>query len=594
VVAVGREVPDVVEADRYQSPVDGPFDDALAQRARKHRRKEGEDVEVDAMKGVNLILNDFLARFRRIFAVFVLGQQSDSSAGASTSQPSSTSRQTARPDSILTHERGTAQVIVPDVTRSRPHIQINAIRIGVALAVVASSGWPVWTRGVADDNRSPLEVDVDNKVPISEPGTILGLRPTFTPTPAAAETPLSIVDTSELAQIVIVTPTPDPRRALTVAGAVIDRPFAVADTKRANIGLMGLLPIDNVTLPPASQSIVDLSTLRIPPMVEEVVSAPVTQIKIVTFDGVELELAEAPEPVLAPALTLAPEPTAVARVIPPLVITGPTRIWSSFQPKPPEENDHFWVESPFLNTEYNKVAAPSYQFGSTAGGQYRPHHGIDIANRWGTPVRAATSGEVVFAGLDDPIPMGPYPNFYGNTVVIKLDRKLPVAGGEIDVFVLYGHLSRVTVEQGQRVEPNDIVGEVGMTGIAIGPHLHFEIRVGENTYKNSVNAYLWLQPAPGDGAVAVRLVTADGRSWPGARLTLARFENGRAVWGRMIETYLDNENIGPNPSWGENGAMGDVPAGYYVLIGNVNGEAVRAEFFVRDGQTTFVEIRTKQ
>jgi hypothetical protein len=37
-----------------------------------------------------------------------------------------------------------------------------------------------------------------------------------------------------------------------------------------------------------------------------------------------------------------------------------------------------------------------------------------------------------------------------------------------------------------------------------------------------------------------------------------------------------------------------VPAGYYVLIGNVQGEAVRAEFFVREGQTTFVEIKTKQ
>jgi hypothetical protein len=77
-------------------------------------------------------------------------------------------------------------------------------------------------------------------------------------------------------------------------------------------------------------------------------------------------------------------------------------------------------------------------------------------------------------------------------------------------------------------------------------------------------------------------------------LTLARFEEGRAVWGRQIETYLDNENLLPNPSWGENGAMGDVPAGYYVLIGNVQGEAVRAEFFVREGQTTFVELRTKQ
>jgi murein DD-endopeptidase MepM/ murein hydrolase activator NlpD len=322
-------------------------------------------------------------------------------------------------------------------------------------------------------------------------------------------------------------------------------------------------------------------------MIEEVTGAPVPQVEIIPIGGIAAEPVEEVAPVLA-----APEP--VAPLLPSAVNNGPTRAWSSFQPKPPEENDHFWVASAFLNTEYNSVAAPSYQFGSTAGGQYRPHHGIDIANRWGTPVQAGTAGVVVFAGLDDPIAMGPYPNFYGNTVVIKLERKLPVASGELDAFVLYGHLSRVTVTQGQQVAPGDIVGEVGMTGIAIGPHLHVEMRVGENTYENSVNSYLWLKPAPGDGAVAVRLVTADGRSWPGARLTLARFEDGRAVWGRLIETYLDNENIGPNPSWGENGAMGDVPAGYYVLIGNVNGEAVRAEFFVREGQTTFVEIRTKQ
>lgn len=460
-----------------------------------------------------------------------------------------------------------------------------------AVIVVVVSAWLVWTRSVANDSRLGGEIVAGEQTSISEPGTILGLRPTFTPTPASLATPLPVIDASELTQIVIVTPTPDPRRALTVGGAIIDRPFAIANAERSSAGLMNLLSI-GANLSSAQQRVVDLSDLKIPPMVEEIIEAPVPQVKIVTIDGVELAPPEPPTP--TPAPDVAPEPTAVRPIIPPLVNNGPTRVWSSFQPKPPEENDHFWVDSPFVNTEYNRVAAPSYQFGSTAGGQYRPHHGLDIANRWGTPVQAGAPGTVVFAGLDDPIPMGPYPNFYGNTVVIQLDRKLPVAGGEIDAFVLYGHLSRVTVAQGQRVEPSDIVGEVGMTGIAIGPHLHVEMRVGENTYQNSVNPYLWLKPAPGEGVVAVRLVTADGRSWPGARLTLARFENGRAVWGRLIETYLDNENIIPNPSWGENGAMGDVPAGYYVLIGNVNGEAVRAEFFVREAQTTFVEIRTKQ
>ena len=62
----------------------------------------------------------------------------------------------------------------------------------------------------------------------------------------------------------------------------------------------------------------------------------------------------------------------------------------------------------------------------------------------------------------------------------------------------------------------------------------------------------------------------------------------------MIETYRDDENIGPDPIWGENGAMGDVPAGTTSLSATSTAKSIRAEFFVREGQTTFVEVRTKQ
>jgi murein DD-endopeptidase MepM/ murein hydrolase activator NlpD len=321
-------------------------------------------------------------------------------------------------------------------------------------------------------------------------------------------------------------------------------------------------------------------------MVQEVVNSPLAQVEVIPLPGLE------PIATPLPAATFAPPPTPTPLPEP---IAGPTRKWATFQPQGPEQSDHLWVGPAFLASDgYNQIGAPSYQFGSTGGGRYRPHHGLDVANPHGTPVRAGVSGEVVHAGMDDPVLLGPYNNFYGNAVVIRLDQKLPVGGGELDVFLLYGHLSQVTVQQGQRVGPEDVVGAVGMTGIAIGPHLHVEMRIGANTYQNSANPYLWLKPLPGNGAVAVRLLTADGRSWPGARLTLARFENNQAVWGRMIETYLDNENIGPDPIWGENGAMGDVPAGYYVLVGNVGGESIRAEFFVREGQTTFVEVRTEQ
>ncbi len=77
-------------------------------------------------------------------------------------------------------------------------------------------------------------------------------------------------------------------------------------------------------------------------------------------------------------------------------------------------------------------------------------------------------------------------------------------------------------------------------------------------------------------------------------MSLARFDGGKAVWARQIETYMDTENIGPDPAWGENGAIGSVPPGHYYVIGKINGETVRTEIDVLPGQTTFVELRTEQ
>lgn len=311
------------------------------------------------------------------------------------------------------------------------------------------------------------------------------------------------------------------------------------------------------------------------------------QVRMIPAVGIKLPPTRTPAAGSTPS---GPPPTPSPTPLP----IEPGRLWSSFTPAAAPENDHFWIGRPFLPSAPNQVASPSYQFGSTAGNRYRPHHGIDMSNPTGTPVIAGAEGEVVHAGPDDVELLGPYNNFYGNTVVIRLERRLTVGDGQLDVYALYGHLSQVAVAVGQRVAPGDVVGTVGMTGIAIGPHLHLEVRLGANTYRHSVNPYLWLQPLGDQGAVAVRLLTADGRTWPGARLTLARFEGGSAVWARQIETYLDTENIGPNPSWGENGAMDGAPPGNYVLVGTVNGESVRTELTVNPGQTTFVEIRTRQ
>jgi murein DD-endopeptidase MepM/ murein hydrolase activator NlpD len=91
------------------------------------------------------------------------------------------------------------------------------------------------------------------------------------------------------------------------------------------------------------------------------------------------------------------------------------------------------------------------------GGNY--HDGIDIIAEEGTAARAITGGVVTFAGRE--------PDSYGNTVVVQHD------GGWVSV---YSFLSRITVRQGDRVNPRERVGLVGHTGRATRDELHFELR----------------------------------------------------------------------------------------------------------------------
>jgi lipoprotein NlpD len=89
----------------------------------------------------------------------------------------------------------------------------------------------------------------------------------------------------------------------------------------------------------------------------------------------------------------------------------------------------------------------------------RRHDGIDIAAKKGTPIRAAEKGKVIYS--DDEIPG------YGNLIIIEH------AGGFHSV---YAHNSRNRVDVDAFVRREQVVGEVGETGRAKGPHLHFEIR----------------------------------------------------------------------------------------------------------------------
>ena len=91
----------------------------------------------------------------------------------------------------------------------------------------------------------------------------------------------------------------------------------------------------------------------------------------------------------------------------------------------------------------------------------RPHRGVDYAARTGTPIKAAGDGRIIHRGRK---------GGYGNTVILQ-------HGGNITT--LYAHMSNYAKGQrvGTRVRQGQIIGYVGQTGLASGPHLHYEYRV---------------------------------------------------------------------------------------------------------------------
>jgi len=96
-------------------------------------------------------------------------------------------------------------------------------------------------------------------------------------------------------------------------------------------------------------------------------------------------------------------------------------------------------------------------------GYSRMHEGVDFGAPIGTAVRAVGDGVVKFAGTQ---------KGYGNVIYI-------VHRNQKDTTV-YGHLSRIGVKVGERVTQGETIGAVGATGVATGPHLHFEFRVNDH------------------------------------------------------------------------------------------------------------------
>jgi murein DD-endopeptidase MepM/ murein hydrolase activator NlpD len=99
------------------------------------------------------------------------------------------------------------------------------------------------------------------------------------------------------------------------------------------------------------------------------------------------------------------------------------------------------------------------------------HSGVDIDADYGTPVRASADGEVIESGMN---------GGYGREIVLDHGH---------NVSTVYGHLSSIAVSTGQHVTRGQVIGYVGQSGRATGPHLHYEVRV----HNVPVNPYKYLR-----------------------------------------------------------------------------------------------------
>lgn len=246
-------------------------------------------------------------------------------------------------------------------------------------------------------------------------------------------------------------------------------------------------------------------------------------------------------------------------------------------------DDHYHFTRPISPDGTNWVAR-TYPYGGTSGGRLQVHLGVDMENPRGTPVLAAGDGVVFYAGDDLSSQFGPQTNYYGNLVVIQ--HSISDATAQ-PVFTLYGHMHRVDVQTGQVVKQGQTLGIVGDSGVAFGPHLHFEVRVGNaSDWRSTRNPELWIYPYRTFGTLVGRVTDANGALLYDVTLQVKSTDITRYAF-----SYHDT-SVNSDPVFNENFVLGDLPANYYEVSVNENGRVrFRKIVYVYPNRSTWIDVQ---
>jgi murein DD-endopeptidase MepM/ murein hydrolase activator NlpD len=250
-----------------------------------------------------------------------------------------------------------------------------------------------------------------------------------------------------------------------------------------------------------------------------------------------------------------------------------------------------WFRRPIAVTD-NSYIDQTYRYGSTMGGNFQQHQGVEFNNPDGTPVYAIGSGKVVYAGRAEQGAL---------TVTIRHDTTVTAHSRKYRIYSSYYHNSALKVRVGQRVRKGALVSLVGNTGRATNDHLHLEISASPTDSLGAVidslqrfppytsNPELWIEPLAGTGIVAGQVLDASGSPVSQARVYGILKRDPIETPFSYAETYGDKAH--PHPLYGENFAVSDVPVGTYTVGTEIDGKKVFRSVTVEAGKLTWVVFK---
>jgi murein DD-endopeptidase MepM/ murein hydrolase activator NlpD len=287
---------------------------------------------------------------------------------------------------------------------------------------------------------------------------------------------------------------------------------------------------------------------------------------------VEAEAEPQPRPTIAPFRFVLPTPGAepVSGWRPPLYPIP----WAV------SAYDHFYFARPIAADNVNWPLA-DYRYGGVFFAPNVVHTGVDIDADKGTPILAAGPGTVLSAdwGLYTEAP-GNQSDPYGQAVVVRHDFGYK---GQ-PLYTVYAHMSKIIAVVGQHVETGDVLGLVGSTGATTGPHLHFEVRLGDNTFYRTYNPELWMAPPQGWGVLVGRLTDDEGDLLYQFKVEVRPMPSEVPL--RTVKTYAEGP-VNSDTYYNENLVLSDLPAGLYKVSFTYQDKPLQYWVDVYPGQVTY-------